>query len=373
MHSKVYTQNHPNNKLPDNSIAEMLKNADPLSFHQSLSEYSPTPLHSLDGLAKSAEVGKIYVKDESHRFGLNAFKAMGASFALHQVLSGNPDAAIICTATDGNHGRAVAWSAARMDKKAVIFVPKGTVDARIKAIENEGAEVFVVDGHYDQACKEALDYSLEYGALLVQDTAWEGYEEIPAWVLSGYFTHFMELENTLHTLPNASVDMVFLQAGVGTWAASAVWYYLQRYGENRPKLILVEPFASDGIFQSFKNGHRSLPSGNQQTIMAGLNCGIPSLTAWDILKAGIDYSVLIEDSHVEMAMRQLYHSQGSDPTIISGESGAAGMAAFLAIIADAEYGDLKKRIGINASSRILLFNTEGDTDPINFDKIVHKI
>jgi diaminopropionate ammonia-lyase len=364
-----YFINQPSYQIPGNFTTTILKNSNALFFHQSLPIYQPTPLVHLPALAKHFGVAAIYIKDESYRFGLNAFKALGASYAIHELLKKQPDIKTFCTATDGNHGRAVAWSAKQAGKEAVVFVPKGTTSYRIKAIENEGAEAITINGNYDETCAHAEAISKEKGWQLVQDTAWEGYEEIPAYIMAGYITHFAELENSLHMATNAEIDFVFLQAGVGSWAAAAVWYYLNRYGNSRPKLIIVEPAASDGILESFRQGHRSNPKGNLQTIMAGLNCGIPSTTGWDIIKEGVDAAMKVDDSFAMQAMRLLHTPKDNDPQIIAGESGVGGLAGFIALMEDDRYKDLKNAIGINKNSNILLYSTEGATDPDNYKAI----
>lgn len=364
-----YFINQPQNKIANNKTTAILKNSNALSFHQSIPVYQPTPLVHLPALATQFGVANIYIKDESYRFGLNAFKGLGASYAIYELLKKQPDIKIFCTATDGNHGRAVAWSAKQAEKKAVVFVPKDTTPHRIKAIENEGAEVIKVNGNYDETCVHAATISKEKGWQLVQDTAWDGYEEIPAYIMAGYLTHFAELENSLHTATKAKIDIVFLQAGVGSWAAAAVWYYLNRYGKNRPKLVIVEPAASDGILESFKQGHRSNPKGNLQTIMAGLNCGIPSSTAWEIIKEGVDAAMAVDDDFARKAMRLLHSPKDNDAQIIAGESGVGGLAGFIATMKDENYKDLKNTLGINKNSNILFYSTEGATDPDTYKTI----
>jgi diaminopropionate ammonia-lyase len=365
-----YFLNTPTNQLPNSPTAKVLEESNAAAFHRSLPSYKPTPLVALPGLAKQYGVGAIYVKDESHRFGLNAFKGLGASYAIHTLLQEHPQFQTFCTATDGNHGRAVAWSARLAGRSARVFVPQGTSPARIAAIEQEGASVVETSGDYDQTCAIAEHQSREMGWQLVQDTAWEGYEYIPALIMAGYLTHFLELENSLHGLPHPEVDIVFLQAGVGSWAASAVWYYLNRYGRQRPRLVLVEPAASDGILASFKQGQRTPPTGNLQTIMAGLNCGIPSLSAWEILKTGTDAAMRVDDSFAMEAIRQLYHPKGEDPQLISGESGVGGLAGFLALMADPCYTPLRQALKVSQHSRLLFYSTEGATDPVNFHTII---
>lgn len=367
--SDFHIQN-PNNQINKTLTTEILKNSEALNYHQTLAEYKQTPLVELKHLAAKYRVGNIYVKDESHRFGLNAFKGLGASYAIFKTLQKDKDITTFCTATDGNHGRAVAWASKKEGKKAVVFVPRDTAESRIKAIENEGAKVIVINGNYDETCEVAAKTCEENGWKLIQDTSSVDYEEIPAQIMVGYLTHFQELESTLHPVSNPKIDVVFLQAGVGSWAAAGIWYYLNRYGKQKPKIELVEPYESDGILASFKAGKPVTPKGNFTTMMAGLNCGIPSLSAWDIIKNGADISIKIKDNYAIEAMKEFYKPIGNDEQIISGESGAAGFAGFLAIMKQTSLIKVKETLRLNSNSNILFFNTEGATDPVNFNKIV---
>jgi diaminopropionate ammonia-lyase len=368
--SPWYHINNAINLLPHNATTVILNNSRAFAHHSSLPIYQPTPLVELSSLAKHLHVGSVYLKDESHRFGLNAFKGLGASYAIFELLQKYPAIETFCSATDGNHGRAVAWAARRAGKKSVIFVPKNITPYRIAAIENEGAKVIKTDGNYDDTCTHAKISSEKNGWQLVQDTAWEGYEDIPAYIMAGYLTHFEELQNSVHTLPLPKIDIVFLQSGVGSWAAAAVWYYVTRYGKNCPKLVIVEPSGSDGMLQSFKQGELTLPSGNQHTIMAGLNCGIPSSTAWEIIKGNATAVIKIDDSFAMQAMRTLHTPADDDAQVIAGESGAAGLAGFIATMTDERYAPLKEALGITEKSNILVYSTEGATDPEGYAAIV---
>lgn len=370
MKNLPYYLNHPQNILPEGLTTTILMNSNSLDFHSSLNEYDPAPVRDLRELAKNLQVKNIYIKDESSRFGLNAFKGLGASYAIHKILEKDPSIETFCTATDGNHGRAVAWSAAKFGRSSRVFVPVDTTPARIEAIKKEGAIVEKINGNYEETCAVAEQKSRENGWLLVQDTATEDYEEIPAHIKAGYLTQFKELETSLHSLPEPKIDLVFLQSGVGSWPAAAAWYYQQRYADNRPKIVIVEPTEAAGMLASLKKGARTSPNGTYKTMMAGLNCGIPSTAAWAILKYTADAAVAVEDSYMEEAIRRLYYPAGEDPRVISGESGAGGMAGLLAVLQDKRFNAVKTALQIDENTRILLYNTEGATDPQNFRKII---
>ena len=343
---KPYFINDPLDNVLNNVTTQTLSNSNALDFHRSLDGYAPTPLRELKELSKKLGVGNLWLKDESARFHLNAFKGLGASYAIYRLLQKNPGIKTFCTATDGNHGRSVAWSAKLFGKKARVFVPKDTTRHRIEAIESEGAMVIKLNEYYDATCNHAAEMSRKNGWQLVQDTAWERYEEIPALIKTGYLTHFVELEESLHTLPKAKPDVVFLQAGVGSWPAAAAWYYFNRYRNLRPKLVLVEPVQSCGLLESFRRGERTMPTGNFSTMMAGLNCGIPSLTAWEILREIIDVAIAIEDKVAAKAMKALNFPTGKDPRVISGESGVGGLAGLFALMQDEIFSEAKNALNL---------------------------
>jgi len=370
MNEKYYI-NKPSNIINHDLTTSILHKHDATDFHTSLTKYKPTPLVQLTNLSKKYKVGAIYIKDESHRFGLNAFKVLGASYAILQSLKISPDIEMFCTATDGNHGKAVAWSAHRFGKKSTIFVPKNTTANRIDAIEKEGAKVVQINGNYDKTCQKAKNEAHAKHWTLIQDTAWKGYMEIPALIMSGYLTLFKELEENLHSSVEPNIDIVFLQAGVGSMAAAGIYYYLNKYGTKKPKIIIIEPEEADGILLSFQKNTLSTSKGNSKTIMAGLNCETPSLGAWDLLKNGTDYSLKINDKYAKRAIREFYYPIGLDNRIISGESGAAGFAGFIALMVEDEFKVIKDALKICEKTKILFINTEGNTDEQIFNKIVN--
>jgi diaminopropionate ammonia-lyase len=373
---------------------DFLKNSGMLDFHSSLPGYEPTPLRRLPDLAFRLGLGAVFVKDESKRFGIKAFKALGASYAIYRFLKkqwqGRFQSAFtpacfqdpevlarlgsftFCAATDGNHGRAVAWTAKKLGQKAVIYMPADSVPARVENIRGEGAEVVLVPGTFDDCVARCAADAVKNGWQAISDTAYPGYREIPGWILLGYTTLFAELEGILHGPEQANVDAVILPAGVGGLAAAGAFYYARHYGERRPVLICVEPVSSDCFLESVRYGKgEARPTrGRQTSIMAGLNCGIPSPLAWPIVRDAVHFFLAIGDEYAEEAMRRYFHPLGMDPRIISGESGSSGLAALLALTNNEKLGKIRSRLPLEQSSRILLINTEGDTDPVNFQKIV---
>ena len=369
-----------------------LEDNDILDFHKALPNYRPTPLYRLIKLARILGISELYVKDEAYRFNVKAFKPLGASYAIYRFLKKEwakrfasefdfnsfKDKKKIeklgrftfCAASDGNHGKAVAWTATQLGQKAVIYMPAGTVKARIDSIESEGARVFVINGTYDD-CVKRVSYEVSKNKWVeVADTAYKGYTEIPSWILNGYTTIFREMEKTINLDDKANVDYVFLQAGVGAFAAAGASYYVRKYLEKRPALICIEPNEASGFLDSieFGRGQPIAAKGKMETIMAGLNCGIPSLVAWPILKDSINLFIAISDNYAEDAMAE-YFKEG----IIAGESGASGLAGLIALLRDKNLKYAKNKLKITKKSRILVINTEKDTDPENYRRIISKM
>jgi diaminopropionate ammonia-lyase len=251
-------------------------------------------------------------------------------------------------------------------------VPDYTTEQRIKNIKKYGAEVIVVNGDYDQAVLTACTESEKKGYILIQDNSWEGYTEIPMYIAAGYKTMMTEMENSIHPPEEPLVDFVFIQAGNGTWASSVVAYYRIRYPGKMPKLITVEPTECDCIMESFRNEKLSRTTKSQKTAMAGLRCATPALLAWDILKNGIDVFMSIPDAYAIKAMQDFYYPFKKDKQIFAGESGAAGLGGLIAIATDPALQGLKKEIGLNEESRILVFVTEGVTDSEVFEELISK-
>ena len=362
--------------------------------HRAIPGYAPTPLVELPGLAAALRLGRVLVKDESHRFGLKAFKALGASYAIArwaaerlrersgeertpEALADRPLPARLgpvtfATATDGNHGRSVAWTARRLCRPAAIFMPAHSVPARVEAIRGEGAEVVLVDGDYDAAVRRCAEEATRHGWQVVSDTSWPGYSEIPRWVADGYLTLFEEIDERIAALGGPPPDVVLVQAGVGALPAAAATHYRAAARAHRPRLVCVEPLAAACVLDSIAvgDGEPHTATGDLQTIMAGLACATPSPIAWPLVRDGFELFVAIDDDHARQAMRRYFHPLGADPRVISGESGAAGLGALAAMTVLPELAEARARIGLDGDATVLLLNTEGDTDSEHFARVV---
>jgi diaminopropionate ammonia-lyase len=353
---------------------------EPLRFHQRLPGYGETPLVDAPRLADVLGIGKVFVKDESSRLGLPAFKVLGASWAVYRTLEerlggegfgdwmeiGELRARLeplrplsLVAATDGNHGRAVARVARLLGLGARIFVPRDMTVARREAIAGEGAEVVWVDGTYD----DAVERSAEADGFLISDMSWPGYERVPSWVIEGYSTMLWEIEDELGRRGERGPDLVVVQVGVGAFAAAVARHFCRPGASPRPKLVGVEPAGAACLFESVAAGHIVSVPGPHDSIMAGLNCGRPSLVAWPTLSRSIDLLVSVDDEPTREAMRL---AAGSG--IVSGETGAAGLGGLLELMRSGE--EARRALGVSRETRVLLFNCEGATDPDAYQRIV---
>lgn len=373
--------------LPLMAIEEVKKAR---SFHESFPQYSETPLADLKGMAEYLGLDRVCVKDESYRFGLNAFKVLGGSYAIaryigeetgkdiselpYSVLTSQElrekfGTATFYSATDGNHGRGVAWAANKLHQKSVIIMPKGSTVTRLNHIKAENAEAWISDVNYDECVRQAakLAEKTEHG-VMVQDTAWEGYEKIPAWIMEGYGTMADEAGDQYGERPTH----IFVQAGVGSLAGAVVGYFANRYRENPPVMVVVEASAADCLYRGAAagDGEIRIVDGDMDTIMAGLACGEPNITSWDILKNHVSCFISLEDCAAARGMRMLAAPLKGDRQVVSGESGAASFAALAAIMLKDEYKELREKLGLGKDSKVLCFSTEGDTDPERWKNIV---
>ncbi|WP_042476397.1 diaminopropionate ammonia-lyase [Bacillus ndiopicus] len=381
-------------KNPSTSIDFLgLKEAQKVqAFHQSFPQYELTPLAVLDNLAKELNVSKLFVKDESYRFGLNAFKALGGSYAIGQYLAKklniNPDELTyeklvspevkeqlgeltFITATDGNHGRGVAWTAKQLKQNSVVYMPKGSSEERLNHIKNLGSNASITDVNYDDTVRLAAEHAEQNNWVLVQDTAWENYEEIPKNIMQGYITMVVEAYEQLKELDEKPTH-IFIQAGVGSMAAAVQGFFADVYGEERPITVVVEPDKADCIFKTAEanDGKLHYVKGDMDTIMAGLACGEPSTLGWKILNDYADAFLSCPDSIAAQGMRVLAAPIKDDVQVISGESGAVGIGAVSEMLRRSEYANLKQQLKIDSNSKILFFSTEGDTDAEHFKKVV---
>ena len=363
-------------------------------FHKSFPQYSVTPLQKLSALASYLGVKGIYCKDESYRFGLNAFKVLGGSYAMgryiakelgrdisqlpYNVLSSDKlreefGQATFFTATDGNHGRGVAWAAKRLGQKAVVRMPKGTTKTRFDNIAKEGAEVTIEEVNYDDCVRMAAAEAAktEHG-IIVQDTAWAGYEEIPSWIMQGYGTLVLEADKQLKENGVDRPTHVFVQAGVGSLAGAVVGYFAHKYKENPPVMVVCEASAADCLYRSAVQADGNLVNvtGDLQTIMAGLACGEGNTIGWDILKNHVTVFASCPDWMSAKATRIYANPLENDPHIISGESGSVPLGLAYTALHDEDAKDLKEDLKPDENSNILVISTEGDTDPVRYREIV---
>lgn len=376
------TTNHQQTSLNEDVVTKdvssiPLKMKEVRRFHQTFDQYQATPLVALKNLTAFLGVDKIWVKDESKRFGLNAFKVLGGLYAMDRILNEmatDPDEKpkVFVTATDGNHGRGVAWAAKSLGHQAVVFMPQGTVKSRLDNIRKEGAQASILPMGYDDAVRYAAAYAENIGGVLIQDTAWSGYETIPGWITEGYFTIMEEVLEQLMDVGEQGPTHVFLQAGVGSFAAAMTLCLAAHFREDLPKIVILEPHEADCIHASMKSstGDPVSSQGSLNTIMAGLACGEPNPASWAILKTYAWGSLRCDDQLSALGMRLLGNPLSGDPAIVSGESGAIGAGVLFALMKDESFDAIKGAIELDKKSRVLLINTEGDTDPENYRRVV---
>lgn len=359
------------------------------SFHASFPVYKETPLVEMKNTAKSMGLGNIYVKDESYRFGLNAFKVLGGSYAIGNYLakrlgkniSEMPYEKLVSeevrkelgditfvTATDGNHGRGVAWTASQLQQKSVVYMPKGSAKERLMNIRAEGADASITDLNYDEAVRLANSQAEQKGWVMVQDTAWDGYEDIPEWIMQGYGTMGYEAYTQLPEKPTH----IFLQAGVGSMAGAVAGFFSAIYGEERPVITIVEPNKADCIYRTAEaaDGRLHFVTGDMDTIMAGLACGEPCSIGWNVLRDYADNFISCPDYAAAQGMRVLGNPEAGDTKVISGESGASAFGCLAEIMRDPKLAELKNKLKLDENSKVLFFSTEGDTDKENYKAIV---
>ena len=379
-------------RIPDNEPGQYeqlftLKAAQHVkAFHDTVPEYIPTPLVDLAGLAKTLGVRAFYVKDESYRFGLNAFKALGGIYCLARYISAklgsesqalpydelvkqNAGVITFVTATDGNHGRGIAWAAHQLGHKARVFMPKGTVSERLANIQALGAEASITDMYYDDTVRFAAKFASDTGGVLVQDTTLEGCGNIPVWIMQGYLTMALEAAEQLGSL---TPTHIFLQAGVGSMAGAVAAFFADYYAEAKPVITIIEPNNADCFYRTARanDGRLHAVTGSLRTIMAGLACGEPCAIAWNVLRRCAENFVSMPDYVAAEGMRILGNPLGKDQRIISGESGASTAGFVCELMRNDSLDYIREKLGIDSDSQVLCISTEGDTDKDNYRRIV---
>ncbi|EHU1904674.1 diaminopropionate ammonia-lyase [Acinetobacter baumannii] len=370
--------------LFNKEIASKVRN-----LHRKIEGYQPTPLVSLEYLAKKLGLKNILVKDESQRFGLNAFKVLGGSYALAKLLAEKlnidmnqfdlkniktllKEPVVFTTATAGNHGTGVAWAAREMGQKAVVFMPKGAANTSVERIKALGADCIITDVNYDDTVRLANQTAHENGWLLVQDTAWDGYETIPTWISQGYMTMADEAVEQLNEFKDLVPTHIMLQAGVGAMAGGVLGYLVDALGVQNFKAIVSEPVTADCVYQSAqdKSGQLIAVDGDLNSIMAGLACGEVNPITWPILKDCTFAFAKVEDSIAATGMRILGNPLKGDEPITSGPSGAINLGLLYALSNSPDQASLKESLGLNEESVVLIFSTEGDTNTDLYRKVV---
>ena len=348
--------------------------------------YIATPLYSLDALAKDIGVARIWYKDESQRFHLKSFKALGGAYAVARQLQAKVaevagevpsmqdildqkfddivHQVVISCATDGNHGRSVAWGCQMFGCQCVIFIPREVSEGRKQAIEAFGAKVIRIAGNYDESVKQADNEARQLGRIIVSDTSYAGHLEIPKDVAMGYT---VLLSESIAQIGDDIPTHVFIQGGVGGLASAVCAYFWELWGEQRPRFIVVEPEKANCLQESARAGSPVVVEGDHDTLMAGLACGEVSLLAWEILSIGVDDFLTVNEAAVPLTMRLLARGFDGDPAIEAGESAVAGLAA---LISARNNPQDSKQLDLDESSRIYLLGTEGATDPELYKRLI---
>ena len=324
--------------------------------------YSQTPLLQLNKLSKELNLNKIYYKDESKRFNLKSFKALGGAYAVEKVTKGNKDITV-STATWGNHGRSVAWGANRLGIKCKIFISEYVSDARGKAMEALGADVIKVKGNYENSLVECIKKSTENNWQIVQDVAWKDYMLVPKYTMAGYTVMMKEI---VDQLKNEKITHVILQAGVGGMAGAMV-AGIARYLDNVPTTIVVEPDSAACVMESIKSGKIEKIDIKRESLMGGMSCGEVSLVPWEILKNSVKHCISLPDDDIAKTMRLLGNSSFSEEKIIAGENSAPGV---ISLISSCEDQNIKEKLKLNNNSNVLLIGCEGDTDKEMYQKLI---
>ena len=326
--------------------------------------YSPTPLIELNKLSKELSLNKIFYKDESKRFDLKSFKALGGAYAAEKIAKGNKDI-VVATATAGNHGRSVAWGARRLGLKCKIFISENVSDARGQAMVDFGADVIKVKGNYENSLVECIKQSKENNWQIVQDVAWKNYMLVPKYTMAGYTVMMREI---VDQIKNDKITHIILQAGVGGMAGAMV-AGIARYLKNVPEIIIVEPDSAACVMESIRTGRIEKIDIKRESLMGGMSCGEVSLVPWKILKNSVKFCISLPDNDIAKTMKLLGNSSFSEEKIIAGENSAPGVISLIASCVDDK---IKEKIKLNSKSNILIIGCEGDTDKEMYQKLINQ-
>ena len=354
-----------NNNFNKKEILKILSSEDIDEAYKTISNwnnYSPTPLISLNKLNEKLKLNKIFYKDESKRFHLKSFKALGGAYAVEKIIKGN-DKTIISTATAGNHGRSVAWGSQKNGLKCKIFISEFVSESRAEVMRNFGADVIRVKGNYEDSLNECIKQSNQNNWQIVQDVAWKDYKLVPKLTMAGYSVMMKEISEQIK---NEKISHVILQAGVGGMAAAMV-AGIARYLNYIPQIIIVEPDSAACVLASIKTGKIEKISIDKESIMGGMSCGEVSLVPWEILKNSVHYCVTVSDDYVSKTVKYLANNQFSDEKIIGGECSTPGIASLVGLSNNHE---IRKTINLNEDSSVLLFGCEGDADEELYQKLL---
>jgi len=354
-----------NNNFNKKEILKILSSEDIDEAYKTISSwnnYASTPLISLNKLNEKLKLNKIFYKDESKRFHLKSFKALGGAYAVEKIIKGN-DKKVISAATAGNHGRSVAWGSQKNDLECKIFISEFVSESRAEVMRNFGADVIRVKGNYEDSLNECIKQSNQNNWQIVQDVAWEDYKLVPKLTMAGYSVMMKEISEQIK---NEKISHVILQAGVGGMAAAMV-AGIVRYLDYIPQIIIVEPDSAACVLESIKKGKIEKISIDKESIMGGMSCGEVSLVPWEILKNSIHYCVTISDDYISKTIKYLANNQFSDEKIIGGECSTPGIASLVGL---SNNDEVRKTISLNEDSCVLLFGCEGDADEELYQKLL---
>ena len=355
------------NNFNKNDILSVLPKQDIDEAYKTISKwdnYSPTPLISLNKLSQKLKINKIFYKDESKRFNLKSFKALGGAYAVEKITKGNKDI-VVATATAGNHGRSVAWGAKRLGLKCKIFISEHVSDARGQAMANLGADVIKVKGNYENSLIECIKQSTENNWQIVQDVAWKNYTIVPKYTMAGYTVMMKEI---IDQIDQNKISHIILQAGVGGMAGAMI-AGIARYLENVPITLIVEPDSAACVMESIKSGKIEKIDIKKESLMGGMSCGEVSLVPWEILKNSVKFCISLPDDDIAKTMKFLGNCSFSEEKIIAGENSAPGV---ISLITSCENDKIRERLKLNSNSNILVIGCEGDTDKEMYQKLINQ-